>query len=60
MREPAGQPDFVPDGPDWHASLGRDFGTGESRWVRAKRDQQGLTAHIGVLVAEVERLQDSK
>jgi hypothetical protein len=32
----------------------------ESRWLRAKRDQQGLKTHIGVLFAEVERLQDSR
>jgi hypothetical protein len=32
----------------------------ESRWLRAKRDQQGLKARIGVLVSEAERLQDSR
>jgi hypothetical protein len=32
----------------------------ESRWLRAKRDGEGLKAHINVLVAECERLRDSR
>jgi hypothetical protein len=32
----------------------------ESRWLRAKRDHEGLKMHIGVLVAEVERLLESR
>jgi hypothetical protein len=32
----------------------------ESRWLRAKRDREGLRMHIGVLVAEVERLRESR
>jgi hypothetical protein len=32
----------------------------ESRWLRAKRDHEGLKMHIGVLVAEVERLRGSR
>jgi hypothetical protein len=39
--------------------LGPKLRDWESRWLRAKRDREGLKAHISVLVAEVERLRES-
>jgi hypothetical protein len=32
----------------------------ESRWLRARRDRDGLKSHIGALAADVERLRDSR
>jgi hypothetical protein len=40
--------------------LGLKLRDWESRWLRVKRDQEGLKAHISVLVAEVERLRESR
>jgi hypothetical protein len=40
--------------------LGPKLRDWESRWLRARRDHEGLRMHISVLVAEVERFRESR
>jgi hypothetical protein len=40
--------------------LGPKLRDWESRWLRAKRDHEGLQLHINVLAAEVDRLRESR